>query len=276
MKTILVPTDFSDAANKASLFALKLAKKNQAKVLLLHSYNLPIIDVQSSVLSANMLYSSVDLDEFELFKENNKKLSELAYSKGLEDVEISHKIVLGELNVSINQCVKEELVDFIVMSTSGDDDWFSRVMGTNTDSVILTGNVPTLVLPDGCNTEDWETIGFTTRFKETDKEAFVNTIDLANKLGCTIKCLHVVNSADKVSDEIINSWKENFESDKVHFVFDTSENVMDGIENFIDNHQIHLLGMVTYKRDFFTELFTKRLTQKMTHRVHIPILVHHA
>ncbi|MFK7031106.1 universal stress protein [Flavobacterium oreochromis] len=276
MKTILVPTDFSDSANNASLFALELAKKNQAKVLLLHTYNLPIVDVQSGVLSANMVYSSVDLDEFELFKENNKKLNELAYSKGLEDVEISHKIVLGELNISINQCVKEENVDFVVMATSGDDDWFSKLMGSNTDSVILTTSVPTLVLPEGCSTNELKTMGFTTRFREKDKIAFIETIKLADKLGWSIKCLHITNSEDQVSEEIINLWKKEFESDKVSFVINKSDSVIDGIEYFIDNYEIDLLGMVTYKRDFFTELFTKRLTQKITHRVHIPILVFHA
>lgn len=276
MKTILVPTDFSDAANDASLFALELAKKNEAKVLLLHTYSLPIVDVQSGVLSANMLYSSVDLDEFELFKENNKKLEELAYSKGLEAVEIHHKIVLGELSVSINQCVKEEKVDFIIMATSGDDDWFSKIMGTNTDSVILTANVPTLVLPEGCNTKELETIGFTTRFREKDREPFAQTVNLANKLGWSVKCLHVINSENEVSEDIINSWRKEFENEKVSFILNKSENVVDAIEYFINHYQIDLLGMVTYKRDFFTELFTKRLTQKMTHRVHIPVLVFHA
>ena len=42
MKTILVPTDFSDAARNASEYAIAYAKEFQYKVILYHAYHLPI------------------------------------------------------------------------------------------------------------------------------------------------------------------------------------------------------------------------------------------
>ena len=42
MKTIIIPTDFSDCANNASEYAAKLAKSIDAKVLLLHVYHVPL------------------------------------------------------------------------------------------------------------------------------------------------------------------------------------------------------------------------------------------
>ncbi|MES1181580.1 MAG: universal stress protein, partial [Flavobacterium sp.] len=43
MKTILVPTDFSDAARNASEYAIEYAKEFGYKLLLCHVYHLPVI-----------------------------------------------------------------------------------------------------------------------------------------------------------------------------------------------------------------------------------------
>jgi DNA topoisomerase VI subunit A len=40
-------------------------------------------------------------------------------------------------------------------------------------------------------------------------------------------------------------------------------------------HEIDMLAMVTYKRGFFADLFTRRFAQKVTHEVDIPVLVFH-
>src|ERR1035438_8203878 len=42
MKTILVPTDYSDTANNALQYAVELAKFSKAKIILLHVYPIPV------------------------------------------------------------------------------------------------------------------------------------------------------------------------------------------------------------------------------------------
>jgi nucleotide-binding universal stress UspA family protein len=43
MQTILVPVDFSTTAYNAALYALELGKQLQVKVILYHSYELPVV-----------------------------------------------------------------------------------------------------------------------------------------------------------------------------------------------------------------------------------------
>src|SRR4051812_38324835 len=52
MKTILVPTDFSNHSEKALEFAIEIAKHSNARILVVHTYNLPIFDpnVPASIL----------------------------------------------------------------------------------------------------------------------------------------------------------------------------------------------------------------------------------
>ncbi|MDI9310218.1 MAG: universal stress protein [Limnohabitans sp.] len=276
MKTILVPTDFSEVANNAALFAFKLAKKSNARVILLHTYNLPFTSGQMMNFDPTVLYENIDLNEFELFKENNQILYKLAEERNIQINEMYHKLVLGELITTIKECIKVDNVDFVVMGTSGGDDWFSKILGTNTDSVITSLQVPTLIIPKDFQDDELETIGFTTRFRDKDKPALIKTIDFAKKLGLSVKGLYSQEEESESETTLIASWKEEFESSNVDFVVTPSNNdVLNAIQFFITHYSIDILVMVSYKRDFFTELFTQRFTQKVSHNIAIPLLVLH-
>lgn len=275
MKTILVPTDFSDIANNATLFAMQIAKKNNARVLLFHTYNLPIVNGQTLDFSANVLYDTLELSEFEHFKSNNEKLRRLALERNLDRVQLQHKLTMGELVSSVNQCVEEENVDLVVMGTTGGEDWFATLFGSNTDSLIQSGKVPTLVLPENFDATQLNSIGFTTRFREKDKEALRKTIAFANKINANVKCLHVVTDDTDVDKEVMANWESEFQEKHVQFYVYPSNDVFEAIDDFIVQHEIDMLAMVTYKRGFFADLFTRRFAQKVTHEVDIPVLVFH-
>lgn len=273
MKTILVPTDFSQMANNSVLYALKIAKKNKAQLLLLHTYELPILSMQPFPFDASSLYQSIDLDEFEFFKDNLKVLRKLAEENNLGDVPLFHKLSMGDLNYNINETVKKEKVDMIVVATSGGKDFFSKLVGSNTDSVIISSKVPVIVLPNDFDVNDpVETIGFTTRFREKDKKALQSTIEFAEVLGLKIKCMHAQTESD-FDHQIVSQWENEFKNHDVSFFVYPSDDVFETIEEFITHQEIDMLAMVTYKRDFFEELFTTRFTQKVTHKVSIPVLV---
>lgn len=275
MKTILVPTDFSDVANNATLFAFKLAKKSNARVILLHTYNLPFTSGQMMNFDPSVLYENIDLNEFELFRMNNQELHKLAEEKNIQITKVYHKLVMGELISSIKECIKVDNVDFVVMGTSGGDDWFSKILGTNADSIIAAVEVPTLIIPKNFQDEELQTIGFTTRFRVKDKAALRKTIEFSEELGLEMKCLYAQTDESERETILIEAWKEEFNSSNIDFVVSPSNNVLDTIQFFIAHYSIDILVMVTYKRDFFTELFTQRFTQKVSHNIAIPLLVLH-
>lgn len=273
MKTILVPTDFSQMANNSVLYALKIAKKNKAQLLLLHTYELSILSLQPFPFDASNLYKTIDLDEFEGFKDNLKVLRKIAEENNVEDVPLFHKLSMGDLNYNINETVKKENVDMIVVATSGGQDFFSKLVGSNTDSVIISSKVPVIVLPKDFDVNDpVETIGFTTRFREKDKKALQSTIEFAESLGLRIKCMHAQTETD-FDHQIVSQWENEFKNHEVSFFVYPSDDVFETIEEFITHQEIDMLAMVTYKRDFLEELFTTRFTQKVTHKVAIPVLV---
>lgn len=275
MKTILVPTDFSEIADTVVMLAMQIATKYDAKIVLLHTYNYPLVDPNTINLAANYLSTNLDLEELEDFKQNIKQLHKKAFALGLENIDLTHRLVLGELNTTVKECIALENIDLLVMGTNGDDDWFSKMLGSNTDSVMLNVDIPVLIFHGNVNIKNLENIGFATRFREKDKKFLNETIQFAQKLNLDVKCFHVLDNEEEVLSDTKTEWEKEFGKD-VSFHLHPNSDVLDAIDFMVDHHQIDILGMVTYKRDFLTELFTTRLTQKVAHKIKIPLLVFHA
>jgi nucleotide-binding universal stress UspA family protein len=275
MKKILFPTDFSEVANNAFIHALEFAKLVNGELVLLHTFDLPIIDNQFIPDNYYTIFDSMQLAQFDMFKEEIPKLREIAQKRKLEHIKLSHKLMDGDLIYNIKNAVKDENIDFIVMGTSGATGWESFFIGSKTGAVVTTVDVPVLSVPIEAQFTKIETIGFTTRFRDKDKAALRQVIKIAKKTHAVVKCLYVKTSKSDVSEATISQWKTEFENEPIKFSIVTSDNVKETILDFVSHKNIDILAMITHKRNFFSELFNPSLTQKMTNISIVPVLAMH-
>lgn len=275
MKKILFPTDFSEVANNAFIHALEFAKLVNGELLLLHTFDLPIVDNQFIPDNYYKIFDSMQLAQFDMFKEEIPKLRKLAQKHNLAEIKLSHKLMDGDLIYAIKSTVKDENIDFIVMGTSGSTGWESFFVGSNTGTVVTAVDVPVLSVPIEAQFTKIEVIGFTTRFREKDKSALRSVLKMAKKTKATVKCLYVKTSKSDVSEATINQWKTEFEKEPIKFSIVVSDNVKETILDFVSHKNIDILAMITHKRNFFSELFNPSLTQKLTNISIVPVLAMH-
>ncbi|WP_269222957.1 MULTISPECIES: universal stress protein [Flavobacterium] len=275
MKKILFPTDFSEVANNAFIHALHFAKIVNGEVLLLHTFDLPIVDNQFIPDNYYTIFDSLQLAQFDMFKEEIPKLREMAIAHHLDHIKLSHKLVDGDLIYAIKQAVIDERIDYVVMGTSGATGWESFFIGSNTGAVVTAVDVPVLCVPIEAKYSKIETIGFTTRFRDKDKAALKQVIKMAKKTHAVVKCLYVKTSKSDVKDDTVAQWKIEFEKEPVQFSIVKSDLVKETILDFISHKNIDTLAMITHKRNFFSELFKPSLTQKFSNISTIPVLAMH-
>jgi nucleotide-binding universal stress UspA family protein len=183
MKKILFPTDFSEAATNAFLYALELAKIVKGEIILLHTFELAIADNVFDPINYKQTYDILELSKFEQFKKELPKLRAIAEEQNLGHINMSHRLMEGYLIPNIQECIENEKIDFVVMGTYGTSDWKELFIGTNTGELITAAiHVPLLIVPIKAKFEKIETIGFTTRFREKDKAALQQVIAIAKKL----------------------------------------------------------------------------------------------
>ncbi|MBF2707754.1 universal stress protein [Flavobacterium soyangense] len=275
MKKILFPTDFSEVATNAFIHALEFAKIVQGELILLHTFELPVYDNQFFPENYNVIFDSLQLSQFDMFKDEIPKLRTIAEERNLDHIKMSHRLMDGSLLYNIKKAIKEEKIDFIVMGTSGATGWEAFFLGTNTGNVLTAVDVPVLSVPLEAKFKKIETIGFTTRYRTKDKKALKDVLQIAKKMNAKVRCLYVKTNNSDVSDATIKHWEEEFKDEPVVFSIIPSDNVEDTILDFVLFIDIDVLAMLTYKRNFFVELFKPSLTQKFSNRLDIPVLAIH-
>ena len=275
MKKILFPTDFSEAANNAFVHALEFAKIVNAELVLLHTFELPVYDNQFFPENYNLLFNSIQLSEFDMFKNEIPKLNAIAENRNLHNINMSHRLMDGSLLYNIKKAIEEENIDFIVMGTSGAAGWEAFFLGTNTGNVLTAVDVPVLSVPLDSKFKKIDTIGFTTRYRDKDKKALKDVLKIAKKTNAIIKCLYVKTNDSDVSASTIKLWEEEFVGEPIQFSIIPSDDVQNSILDFVLFKDIDVLAMLTYKRNFFVELFKPSLTQKFSNQLGIPVLAMH-
>jgi hypothetical protein len=272
MKKILFPTDFSNTAYNAYVHALGLAKLIHGELILLHTYQLPIIDSQFAPQNYKVIYDLVELSNFDRFQEEVPKLRQLAIENNFEHIKTSHLLMDGDLIFGINEVIQKEAIDFVVMGTSGASGWKELFIGTNTGEAIANLTVPVLSIPENAKYSKIDTIGFTTRFRDKDKIALTRVLKIAKLAVAIVKCLYVQTEDSDNSSKTYLEWEAYFKNEPVQFFIIPSEEVKQTIEDFITHQNIDILTMLTYKRNFFEWMFTTSLTEKMSYHCDIPIL----
>lgn len=272
MKRILFPTDFSEVASNAFVHALHLATLVEGELILLHTFQLPIVDSQFTPDNYYLIYESMQLAEFDVFKDEIPKLRSIAEKEGLSHIKITHRLMDGDLISSIQKVVKEDQINFVVMGTAGTTGWETFFAGTNTGSVLSNLTVPVLSVPLVAIYQKIKTIGFTTRFREKDKKALELVCSIAKKTKAKVKCLYVKTSRSDVKQETIKEWETHFANEPVQFTILPLDDVQGTILDFVSQKNIDILAMVTYKRNFFVELFNPSLTRKFSDYSEVPVL----
>ncbi|MGO4906326.1 universal stress protein [Flavobacterium sp. W20_MBD1_R3] len=272
MKKILFPTDFSTVATNAFVHALEFAKIVHGELILLHTFELPIYDNQFFPENYAVIYDSVELAQFDMFKDEVPKLRTIAEERHLDKIKISHRLMDGDLLFNIKKVIKEDKIDFVIMGTSGATGWDAFFVGSNTGAVISRIDIPMLCIPLEAKFKKIEIIGFTTRFRTKDKKALKMVLDIAKKTKAKVKCLYVKTSESDVSNDTVAKWEDEFINEPIEFFVINSDEVKETILDFIMYKEIDVLTMLTYKRGFFEGIFKPSLTKKIANNFDIPIL----
>lgn len=280
MKNILIPTDFSDAANNAFLYALNLANQFDSKLFVLYSYLSPVLSSthagQPEMLAE--VYKQVELSKFDFLKKQAPLLHELADKNGLDHSKIVFLFEEGTVLSSVKKAITNEEIELVVMGTYGASGFTQEILGTNTVSVIKNTKIPVLAVPLQAVYKPISKIAFTTLFKDSDLAALKEIVNIAQFFDAQVYCIHVLSDSSKPADVLLHSenWTKQFKGKKIDFVFlEKRDSVELTINEFIVENNIDLLAIVKRNRNFFDQLVSSSLSNKFAFHTSTPILVFH-
>ena len=275
MKKILFPTDFSKTANNAFVYALEMAKFIKAELIVLHVYDLPPVSYEGYPTYVADVYESIELSNFENFKDQVPLLRKIAEEHNLDSIQMSHVLEQGDLIGVMKRIVKDEKIDLIVMGTSGATGLKELFLGSNAGTVIEKIPILSLTVPNKAKFDKIKKIGLTTRYSRKDKIALKQVLEFATQINAKVKCLYVRTFDSNIKQTVIDKWKQDFKNQPVEFFIIPSEDVKGTIADFLIQKDIDILAMLSYKHNFFDNLLGKSLIKTFAFESDFPILALH-
>ena len=140
MKRILVPTDFSKNAEYALKVAAQIARKNNSEIILLHMLELPH-------QGNDAINGGSAIPQIMLYKEKAiEKLEDLMDVDFLDGINVSEIIQFEKAFTGILSISKKNGVDLIVMGSHGVSGFEEMFIGSNTEKVVRSSEIPVLVI----------------------------------------------------------------------------------------------------------------------------------
>ena len=275
MKKILFPTDFSETALNAFIYALHLADSINAEIYVLHAYEMPVISTTSSgqpELVQNV-YNTIELNHFENFKSQIPTLRKIAEDINKTSINLTFLFEEGLMLSILKKIIKQEAIDFIVMGTNGNSSLEKKLLGSNTIHVIENIDIPILSVPKKAKFKRLNHFGFATMLRETDKPGIRQIYKIAKNLNADVHVLHVLRQEDNKAMQLLDKWKDEFNDTDIAFHTVLNQKLEDSVFFFIDDQLIDVMCIVKRQLNFFEKLFTTSLSKQLSYHADVPVLV---
>ncbi|MEP3836748.1 MAG: universal stress protein [Algibacter sp.] len=268
---ILFPTDFSDNAWSAAVYALQLYKEEECKFYFLHSIKLTVSTMSN--LSNKLLKVMAD----NALKELNdlKTLAEDSNTNANHEFEII--LSTDDLQKAIDASIQKYDIDITVMGTKGSAGAKGFLFGSQTVRVInKIKNCPVLIIPEEFDFVKPTQIAFPTDFNRFYGEETLNIKRLAELYNSKIRILHI-NEEDKLTHlqennlEMLKTYFTNY-AYSFHWMPDYAKKTQE-INDFIEELDINILVMINYKHSLIEKIIKEPVITKIGFKPLVPVLV---
>jgi nucleotide-binding universal stress UspA family protein len=273
MKTILVPTDFTENAMHAARYAATLARVYDAKILFLNIYTMPLVSEYEvvSIMNTDLVEmqqnAKINLSDFtdEFIKKTNftpKRVSQLSE--------------YGSVTDSIIEKSTEGIIDMIVMGTKGAHNWLERWLGTNTEKVSKLALCPVWIIPENAKLEYPQKILYAADFEENEGMASSTLLEIAHPLGATCKVVHVHEYFEPKVGELIEDTMQvlskYFENENITFKEINRPDIIDGLEKYIEGFNPDVIAFARHEKSFLAKIFNTSISSHFLYKADIPLL----
>ena len=284
MRTILVPTDFSETANHALEVAVQLVKRFNAKLVVLHMLEIPEHLLPKEQLSNDVANNqNTEQGDFPtavfymlLAKKRFAELAELPFMNGVEyEEEVQNHQNFNNIIVSAHKFD----ADLIVMGSQGATGINEFFVGSNTEKVVRTSDIPVLVIKNRNQNFDVKNFVFATNWETENKQSFINAYKICQQFGAKMHLLYVNTSGSdfltstQIDDRFQTLLKEtNTSPENISTNSYSDKSIEEGILRFSKENSADLIGIPTHGRRGLAHFFNRSVGEGIANHAEIPVI----
>lgn len=266
---ILVPTDFSNCAEHAATIAIDMAKQLGAKITFLHLMALPIDYVHLDDDKKRGLYPST----FKRYSRVEGQIQALIKAATNNHVTASYHIHYNESIDFINEFVKTEDINTIIMGSHGADEMKDYLFGTFTQRIVRSSKVPVLVVKRSL--QKINKVALLSDFKN-ETTGYDNWISrLVQHLNLEFHLTYINTPMNFMDSRTLKKRIKRYRK-LFHFYTDihiyNDHQFDDGVKHFCEDYEVDLIMMDTHERKGMERAVSGGLAEKVVAQLEVPIL----
>lgn len=263
MKMILLPCDFSPLSLNAIEYAAEIARHTHANLVLFHVYPGAANDELKKQCLENLKKIEIDLN--------------LRHGGGLL---IQIRCKNGTFLTEIVKFAENHKIDLIVMGMKGSGYLREKFTGNTTTSVIEKVNCSVMIIGEAVKYRGITKIAFACDYEDQSyKTILTDLIDFAHLFHSPIYILNVVPETE--APVLLSKQVENYKFNRIlegiehSFHQVQNEDLIDGINEFVEDYSIDLVVMIPKMHSMLENLFNDSNTKRMAFHTKVPLLSLH-
>ncbi len=273
MKTILVPVDFSECSSYALKVAAQIAKKQNAEIVALH-----MIGLSESLTGSN---AKEEYEIMHYIKLVEKRFEEFLNKDYLKDIQITDTVYNYQNFTAINDVAKEHNASLIVMGSHGTSGFNEMFVGSNTEKVVRTSDVPVLVVKGEPKNFTLDHAIFVSDFTSKSVNVYQRAMNFFDLFNTEVELVYINLPADKFRSN--NQLRKRFRSfleeaedgnlDRLKdIVIYNDYSVESGVFNYCEKTRATLITIPTHGRRGLAHFFNGSIGEDIVNRSDIPVL----
>lgn len=269
---ILVPTDFSDTADRALRYAVSFV--TTGSTLILHHTFMPL---ESGFYSK----SRQETDNRELSQELKARLRELAEQTTETRSDIKVEIILdkGVGERGILKAATSRKVDLIVMGTTGASGLKEKLIGSVTADVMNQAPCPVIGVPAKYVYRPLKRIVFASDYMLEDMDALKFVAQIAERFRARVVITHFnvmksdTTQSKNLSDTYRGLVKQVVPYSGITYEVHPAKDIAEALKKISRGNDLDLLAMMTHRRKgFFQKLMQQSVTKRVSYQSQVPLL----
>ncbi|HEY9487226.1 MAG TPA: universal stress protein [Chryseosolibacter sp.] len=271
MKRILVPMDFSQPSLAAFRFAVALAARARAELVVVHVIELPFLPettfgVQPYAVDPELI-NDLERRSIEAFEQVKAKFA--------DGTPVAFHAIHDNVVSGIKHFVKQNQIDLIVMSTQGASGLDEFFIGSTAEKIARFSSVPVIAVPKETDLATIRNIVFPNKL-ELDQDDLIERLKEFQQLLTAKLHIVLINTpinfyTDEQGRKMLERFAKHYALNDFTLNFRNHQFERAGVLAFADEINGDMIAMATHGRTGLAHFFQGSIAESVLNRVEQPI-----
>lgn len=271
INNILVPTDFSKCSMYAAKVAAQVAKKLNAQLHFIHVIEVPVVTYDVGMVNFESLPQALFMKDMA-----DKNMTQLLGEDFLSGIPTKWTIEYDAIYKRINQYVKNNNIDLIVMGSNGASGFNELVIGSNAERVTRYSSCPVLTIKKEHKNFEVNNIVIASNFYGESGIMFKGFKEFMGMFNAKLHLLKVNTPSNfestPQSEKFMQDFANEHKLDNYTMNIYNYEDEEQGIMNFCDEVNADMIVIGTHGRTGIAHMLKGSIAEDLLNHAKRPVL----